>query len=226
GGTCAPGAPAGTGQTPTRRKSSWAGGASPALSNPEVRGHGPGLVATVCARRRQHVHCGQADLAPAGTEQVLAVRRAVLPHLQSAARIDRRRRPEQVLTDGPESAVPCRVVAGDSPVEGRAVRRRMGEVAARRHLRRVLPRGGRERAREPKRTEAVRTTERIDVREHSRLKRPQRGGAIRAPGARRGRHDEQRDQYGGTRVDATGTRHGFSHRQRQRGYAPSSEGSN
>jgi hypothetical protein len=106
----------------------------------EVGGHDRHGSPAERARSRRDVDSRDADLAPPRREQILAMRRAVFPHVQRPARVDVRRRPQQVLAHRPVATLTHRVVPSDPAVERRAVCGRMGEVSAQRHLRRVLPR--------------------------------------------------------------------------------------
>src|SRR6266508_1340517 len=135
----------------------------------EIGGDDRDLTPAECARSGGDVDCGQADLSPARGEHVLPVLGAIQPHVEGLGCVDVRRRPEQVLADGPEAPVRHRIEAGDPAAKGGAVHRAVAEVAANRHLGRVLTRRGAQPRGEAERNEPVLAAQRVHAVEHALL---------------------------------------------------------
>ncbi len=103
------------------------------------------------------------------------------------------RRPEQVLADRPGAIAGGAVVFADAAGESKPVRGVVREKAVRDHLAAVAARSGRERRVEPQRHQAVRSPDRVQIGQDTRLERREddrRAG----PGGRGVRRPRQRDE--------------------------------
>src|SRR5687768_17645724 len=145
------------------RTLSWLG------ADAEVGRDDDDVAAAEDARGGRHGDGGEADLAPARREDVLAVAGARHPQLQSTRGAEACGRPEQVLADRPVGVATLAVIALNALPERRAVAGRVAEEAERAHGPRVHVGGRGERERAAERRKPVRQADRVQLDEHLAL---------------------------------------------------------